>query len=89
VLSDDYFGVEPDGIRGLESVLTMVGGRVVHGSAEFSALAPALPPVSPDWSPVKHVGGYDNAMPVPPKHEHTPVMGADGRVWETGCGCNL
>ena len=50
VLSDDYFSVEEDAIRGLESVLTVVGGQVVYASQEFSALAPELPAVSPDWS---------------------------------------
>ncbi len=89
VLSDDYFSVEEDEIRGLESVLTMVGGRIVHGSEEFKSLAPELPPVSPDWSPVKKVGGYNNTKPVPPIHSHTPIMSADGRVWEAGCGCGV
>jgi predicted amidohydrolase YtcJ len=89
VLSDDYFAVEDDAIRGLESVLTMVGGRIVHGSGEFASLAPPLPPVSPDWSPVKHVGGYNNRVPQPPVHQHTPIMAPDGRVWTTGCGCNM
>lgn len=87
VLSDDYFAVADDAIRGLESVLTVVGGRIVHGSGEFANLAPPLPPVSPEWSPVARWGGYNNSQPAPPPHAHTPVMAADGRVWETGCGC--
>jgi predicted amidohydrolase YtcJ len=89
VLSDDYFSVDDDAIRGLESVLTMVGGKVVHGAAEFATLAPPLPPVSPDWSPVARFGGYNNSAPVPPIHEHLPIMSADGRVWEAGCGCGI
>ncbi|WP_428307088.1 amidohydrolase [Lacipirellula sp.] len=90
VLSDDYFRVEPDEIRGLESVLTLLGGKVVYGSAEFTSLCPELPPVSPDWSPVARpeTRGYDNSAPAPPQHAHTPIMAADGRVWETGCGCS-
>lgn len=90
VLSDDYFRVEPDEIRGLESVLTLLGGRVVYGAAEFALLCPELPPVSPDWSPVARpeTRGYDNSAPAPPQHAHTPIMAADGRVWETGCGCS-
>jgi predicted amidohydrolase YtcJ len=89
VLSDDYFAVEDDAIRGLESVLTMVGGRVVHGTGEYASRAPSLPPVSPDWSPNARFGGYDNTQSAPPIHDHTPVMAADGRVWETGCGCGV
>jgi len=89
VLSDDYFAVEEDAIRELESVLTIVGGRVVHGAGEYANLSPSLPPVSPDWSPVARFGGYDNSQSVPPIHEHTPIMSADGRIWETGCGCGV
>jgi predicted amidohydrolase YtcJ len=89
VLSDDYFTVEPDAIRGIESMLTMVGGKVVYGKDKYASLAPQLPPVSPDWSPVAHYGGYNNSKPAPPQHEHTPIMGTDGRVWETGCGCGV
>lgn len=87
VLSEDYFAIEDDAIRGLESVLTVVGGRIVYGTAEYASLAPELPPVSPDWSPVRSVGGYNNTHPRPPVHTHTPIMSADGRVWTAGCGC--
>lgn len=89
VLSDDYFAVEADAIRGLESVLTLVGGKIVHGAAEYAKFAPELPPVSPAWSPVARFGGYDNSRPAPPVHEHLPIMSADGRVWEAGCGCGI
>ncbi len=89
VLSNDYFTVEPDAIRSIESVLTMVGGKVVYGNERYATLAPALPPVSPDWSPVAHCGGYNNSQPTPPVHEHTPIMAADGRVWTSSCGCGI
>ena len=86
VLSADYFTVEDDAIRGLESVLTLTAGKIVHAAQEFSSHNPALPPVSPDWSPVKN-HRYDNSAPLPARHAHTPIMSADGRVWRTGCGC--
>jgi hypothetical protein len=89
VLSEDFFTVEEDGIRGIESDLTIVGGRIVHGTGEYANLAPPLPPVAPDWSPVARFGGYDNSQPSPPAHDHTPIMSADGRVWEAGCGCGV
>ncbi len=57
-LSDDYFAVPEERIKHLESVLTLVGGKIVHGSGEFAALAPPSLPVSPAWSPVKNYGGY-------------------------------
>jgi predicted amidohydrolase YtcJ len=58
VLSRDYFTVPEDDIAGLTSVLTMVGGRIVHGEDEFKSLAPPAPKASPDWSPVNLHGGY-------------------------------
>jgi len=58
VLSADYFSVPEDEIKRLESVLTMVGGKPVHGAEEFAQLAPPLPPVLPEWSPVAAYGGY-------------------------------
>ena len=62
VLSEDYFSVPEDRIRNIESVLTVVGGKVVYTAKPFDALGegltpPELPPVSPDWSPVAHFGG--------------------------------
>ena len=58
VLSADYFSIPEEEIKQLESVLTIVGGKVVYASEEFSSLAPPALPVSPDWSPVKNYGGY-------------------------------
>jgi predicted amidohydrolase YtcJ len=58
VLSDDYFSIPEDEIQDMTSVLTMLGGRVVHAAGDFSNLAPPLPPPTPDWSPVRHYGGY-------------------------------
>ena len=42
VLSDDYFTIEEDEIRSLESVLTMVNGAVVHGAAEYASESPVM-----------------------------------------------
>ena len=61
VLSADYFSVPEEEIKGIESVLTLVGGKVVYGAGEFAGLAPPPLPVLPDWSPVKAYGGYHQA----------------------------
>ena len=61
VLSEDYFGVPEERIRSIESVLTVVGGRIVHAAQEFGGLAPPLPPASPSWSPPASFGGYGGA----------------------------
>src|SRR5437016_1628683 len=58
VLSADYFSIPEEQIKQLESVLTIVGGKVVYAVKDFSKLAPPPLPVSPDWSPVKYYDGY-------------------------------
>jgi len=58
VLSDDYMRCDEGKIKDLESVLTVVNGRIVYGTEGFAPLAPEPPPVSPDWSPVREFGGY-------------------------------
>jgi predicted amidohydrolase YtcJ len=52
LLSADFFTVPETDILDIESLLTVVGGRVVHGAGEYGALAPPLPRPMPDWSPV-------------------------------------
>jgi hypothetical protein len=63
VLSADYFSVPEEQIKGIESVLTIVGGKVVHATSEFADLAPPPLPVVPDWSPIKRHDGYFRAAP--------------------------
>jgi len=58
VLSADYFSIPEEEIKDLESVLTIVGGRVVYATEEHASLAPPELRVSPGWSPVAHYGGY-------------------------------
>lgn len=78
VLSADFFNIPEDEIRQLASVLTIVGGRIVYGDGEFSALAPPLPPAMPDWSPVNHFDGY-----------FKPVANAAAshQAAQSNCGC--
>ncbi len=61
LLGEDYFEVEEDRIGDLESLLTVVDGRVVYGAGEFAALAPTLPAIDPDWSPVRHYASWRGA----------------------------
>jgi hypothetical protein len=63
VLSTDFFSVAENDIKSIESVFTIVGGKVVYGAAEFSALAPPPIPVLPEWSPVKTVPGHYRQHP--------------------------
>ena len=57
-LTEDYFAVPESRIKDLSSVLTVVGGRVVHGEDTFSGLAPPPPKPSPSWSPAGRYTRY-------------------------------
>jgi len=78
VLSADYFTVPEEAIKSIESVLTMVGGKVVYGQAEFTTLAPPPIPVLPEWSPVRAVPGHYRPVARPaqaamPHHHRLPI----------------
>nr|WP_257586006.1 MULTISPECIES: amidohydrolase [unclassified Streptomyces] len=61
VLSEDYFAVADPEIAHIEALLTVVGGRVVYGAREYEGMDEQMPPVTPEWSPVAHFGGYQAA----------------------------
>jgi predicted amidohydrolase YtcJ len=98
VLSADYFSIPEEEIKRLESVLTIVGGKVVYAAREFSKIAPPPLPVSPDWTPVKHYDGYNrlvaaqarnaNAAVVHAKHalthDHVGAIAAKANRWVLG-----
>jgi hypothetical protein len=56
-LSADFFSVDEEAIKWIESVLTVVGGKVVYAAGDFDKLGPPMP-VLPDWSPVVKVPGH-------------------------------
>src|SRR5262249_35707124 len=103
VLSADYFSIPEEEINRLESVLTIVGGKVVHATEEFSKLAPPTLAVSPSWSPTKEYGGYVNASKEPVGASHSRALSAvrpgsstknhhvsvldDLGFWHLGCDC--
>ncbi|HAT4985189.1 TPA: amidohydrolase [Serratia marcescens] len=63
VLSQDYFNVPEEQIKGIESVMTVVDGKVVYAAGSFSPLAPPPLPVLPEWSPVTQVPGHYRSAP--------------------------
>ena len=77
VLSDDYFSVRADDIKAITSELTMLGGKVVHGSGDYKNLAAPLPEPMPDWSPVRSFAGY---QPSPRNKARLLAF--------TACGCS-
>jgi len=86
-LTEDYFSVPEEKIKGIESVLTIVDGEVVYGAQEFQHIDPAPLPVLPGWSPVKVYGGYGAPLDVRKaaragvpvlQHQHTAECHAQG-----------
>jgi len=94
VLSEDYLTVPEERIKGLESVLTVLGGKVVHGAEEFGSLAPPPLPVSPDWSPAGRYGGYHRGPAALATIYKGCACHRHGRVWSPkespfrGIGCD-
>ena len=64
VLSADYLSVPEEQIKNIESILTVLAGKIVYAIGPFQNLAPVpLPAVIPAWSPVAHFGGYQKQGP--------------------------
>jgi predicted amidohydrolase YtcJ len=85
VLTADYFSVPEEQIKGLESVLTIVGGKVVHAAKEFDPLAPARLPASPSWAPAhpdRAETGHLNTA-----HQMAPTTGRELGSGVFTCGC--
>jgi predicted amidohydrolase YtcJ len=58
ILSADYFGVPDQDISRIESVVTVVGGKIVYSAGDYEGLAAPLPDIPLAWSPVAHFGAY-------------------------------
>jgi hypothetical protein len=84
-LTDDYLSVPEEEIKSIESVLTIVGGKVVHATNEFAPHAPPPLPILPEWSPLKVFGGYGAPLDVRkaaragvPMHQHNSTCHSHG-----------
>ncbi len=78
VLSQDFITVLDEDIKDITSIMTVVGGRIVYADAEFKSHDTPLPPVSPDWLPVRYFGGYQDSS------RHAPI--ATNACMTPGCG---
>jgi predicted amidohydrolase YtcJ len=100
ILSADYFSVAEEQIKRIESLLTIVDGKIVYGAGDFKNLAPPPLPASPDWSPIKTYGGYHRSASSFPSsasshshayahkdHGHPLVLSSSGELWRLGCDC--
>lgn len=82
VLSDDYFSIAPEEIKNIESVMTVLGGKIVYAAAEFKQDDSPLPPASPTWSPVRKFGGYWRATENRNAPSHQPLQ-----AQSAACAC--
>ncbi len=80
----DYFSCPDDEIADITADLTIVGGNVVYGAGDFARFDDgAPPPAMPEWSPVRHFGGYAGwASPT------AVATAATMRRAASGCGCS-
>jgi hypothetical protein len=88
-------------MRAIESVLTLVGGKVVYAAGPFAGHSPPPLPIRPNWSPVGVYGGYHRVAAAPrpasvgaaPRRaafRHLPGGCQDGGrpSWGGSCGCS-
>jgi predicted amidohydrolase YtcJ len=71
VLNNDYFTVEDEAIKEIESELTVVAGKIVYAEGDFSPFSPPPIPILPDWSPTKSYGGYYSVSKTAQKNSST------------------
>ena len=95
ILDADYFAVPDEGIMAIESLLTVVGGRIVYAAGPYSKFSPPDLRASPDWSPVGHfTPGFSKAQTAAASigredkgHAHVQVIQSSGDKWSFGCPC--
>lgn len=98
VLTEDYMSVPDENIKSIESVLTILGGKVVYAAAAFAPHGPVPIPVLPQWSPVQTYGGYGAPLYKPHSRQHRSHQGdcvhkfeiernRFASFWGNGCSC--
>ena len=78
VLDSDFFEVADEEIKSIESILTIVGGKIVYAKDDFATHAPPTIPVLPDWSPVKNYPGYYKDAAIVTKASGAETVAAAG-----------
>jgi len=90
VLSADYFTVPDEDIARIESLLTVVDGRIVYSAGEYEDVAPPLPPIPFEWSPIAHFGAYQQSPPPGVRQAEAlteaVAESAEHRTWREGRG---
>jgi predicted amidohydrolase YtcJ len=85
VLTNDYFTFAADEISKIESLLTVVGGEIVHAAGPFEGMVDDLPFASVEWSPIKTYGGYTSSAGARQAAVVVDValQSNDQRLWES------
>ncbi len=91
VLTADFFAIPEEDIKSVESLMTVVGGKVVYAAGEFAPHGPAPIPVLPDWSPVARVPGHYRPLTVAGVLPHRCVgaCGVHGHAHERARGSSV
>ncbi len=89
VLPRDMMEIPEDELKDLYSVLTVVGGQIVHASEDFKPLAPAPLPISPDWSPVRQFGGYQHRKATRPVTGNAILDAISQHLCACGKACQI
>ena len=85
VLPRDMMTIPESELKDLYSILTVVGGQIVHADEDFKPLAPPPLPISPDWSPVRRFGGYHLRSGT--KTAQSKEQGILSAISQRLCGC--
>jgi predicted amidohydrolase YtcJ len=62
LLSADFLSVPESEISRIESLLTIVGGKVVYAVENYDGAAEPSDPIEPAWSPVARFGGFQQSV---------------------------
>lgn len=82
VLNSDYFTIDEEAIKSIESELTIVAGKIVYADGDFSPFSPPPIPVLPDWSPTKSYGGYYRVSKTS-LHDHPNTASTKSNIVDT------
>lgn len=89
VLDRDFFEVDDEQIKSIESILTIVGGKVVYAKDDFAVHAPPSIPVLPDWSPIKNYPGYYNGASIRSKTTGVAAIAVSRQIHSCKGSCDV
>ncbi|RFZ85243.1 amidohydrolase [Mucilaginibacter terrenus] len=58
ILSDDYFKSDPEQVKTIASLMTIVNGKIVYAAGPYASQCPSIAPAIPSWSPINYFGAY-------------------------------